>query len=251
MKRSIASWLAVAPLLLLPGASPPSPQDWTPDPVQRTQVIKGRSDGSGGEVRCTFYADLLVQESDTDTPSPADALLIRAGGTRPACNARAPAGVRLKTAGFGLLGRAGPFLLFQESSSHGSVPFVVIDARTRRMVIEDISDAGIDEPGAMRIIKAEPGALTLAFRRGFNASCSIVASPGACWRSIAGDRVAAMPHAIARLAPPVPACARSYRQASAPADNPSVITYSAQVSWTASQGKRVTGSGPVECRPLP
>lgn len=251
MKRSIASWLGVAPLLLLPGAAPPSAPGWTPEPVQRTQVIKGRSDGSGGEVRCTFYADLMVRETDTDTPSPEDTLLVRAGRTRPACNARPTAGVRLKTAGFGLVGRAGPFLLFQESSSHGSVPFVVIEARTGRTVIEEISDAGIDEPGAMRITKAEPGALTLVFRRGFNASCSIVASPAACWRSIAGDRVAAMPQAVARLAPPAPACARSYRQASAPADNPSVITYPAQVSWTASQGKRVTGSGPVECSPLP
>jgi hypothetical protein len=251
MKRSIAFWLSVAPFLLLPGAAPPSASGWTPDPVQRTQVIKGRRDGTGGEVRCTFYADLLVRESDTDTPSSEDALLVRAGRTRPACNARPTAGVRLKTAGFGLVGRAGPFLLFQQSSSHGSVPFVVVDTRTGRTVIEEISDAGIDDPGAMRIIKAEPGAITLAFRRGFNAPCSIIANPAKCWKSIAGDRVTAMPRAVARFTAPVPACARSYRKASAPADNPSVITYPAQVSWTASQGKRVTGSGPVDCWPLP
>ncbi|WP_260599975.1 hypothetical protein [Sphingomonas endolithica] len=236
-----------AALLLLTLAAPATAQ-WSPDRALRTQTVK---DAEGGEISCTFYRDFMVRVPGTDTPSPGDALLVRAGKTPPICSARQPAGVSLKTGGYAFLGRTGIYLFFEEADSNGSVAFAVLDSRTGRTIIDDVTPDGIADPSSIHSIAATPETLKLAFRRALNAQCSVLARPGPCWREITGSKDNDVPPAIARLAPPAQACARSYRAAGIPNDDPSIITYEVQVSWTQGGGRRVQAAGPVGCLPMP
>ena len=173
------------------------------------------------------------------------------GAHGPAARRDSPAGVSLKTGGYRFAGRSGAYLFFEEADSNGSVAFSVIDARTGRTILDDVTQEGLSDPGSIHALIAAPGSLKLAFRRALNTQCSILAKPAPCWRAIVSTKDNDVPPAIARLAPPAQACARSYRQTHIPSDDPSIITYEVQVSWTPSGGRNVQASGPVGCWPLP
>lgn len=239
--------------LVAPRTSPtPSPMastGWAPDRALRTATAK---DAEGGEISCTFYEDFMIRVPGTDTPEPDKALLIRAGGTAPACSAVAPAGLSLDTGGYAFQGRTGVYLFFEVASSNGSVDFLVIDSRTGATIIDDITEEGLSDPGTIRAITATPQSLTLAFRRARNTDCSILASPASCWKQITANPEFGIPPEIARLAPPTEACVKSYSAASIPRDDPSIISYPVEVRWTQGGGaNRVQASGPLGCWPMP
>ncbi|MFD0938915.1 hypothetical protein ACFQ12_27460, partial [Methylobacterium trifolii] len=49
---------------------------------------EGKMSGEGKQITCTTYRDLMVRESDTDTPDPENATLVPlANGAAPACAA--------------------------------------------------------------------------------------------------------------------------------------------------------------------
>ena len=58
-----------------------------PVTVQRVPP-KSQADAVG-EIRCTYYPDLMVLETGTDTPYPSPATIVPTSGTRPACSAMA------------------------------------------------------------------------------------------------------------------------------------------------------------------
>ena len=235
-------------LLLLSFGSAAAGANWTPDPPLRTQTAK---DARGDEITCTYYRDIFVHVTQTDTPSPGDATLIHTSRPPSACSAKTVVGTLLRTRGFSYVGRKGPYLFFEQADPNGATAFSVIDARTGRAVIEDSTQGGIAEQASFHSVLATPVTLTLAYRRAVNTTCSILATPAACWEAIIHDTHKAIPPAVARLAPPVRACARSYAGGKVGRSDPSVIAYEVRVTWTRGGGRQVQATGPVDCLPLP
>ncbi len=200
-----------------------------------------------GEIRCTYYGDFMVRETGTDSPAPGPAAIIPApdAGRRPACNA-APAArtVPLKTEEHALLGRKGPFLVFEAADPYGAVPFIVLDANTGRLIYSD----GKHTDG-LRSVALEGGALRIRYPRAFNGACSIIKDEAGCWSKIA--LAANVPPALAQSPPPVPACTTAYRRAEAPADGPSMIIYDLDVTLDISGRTQVNSFGTVGCEPMP
>src|SRR5665213_3716501 len=174
------------------------------------QTVKATSaDDPIGEITCTTYAELMIRETGTDTPDPGAASLIRipAGAKRPVCgHAAAPGSIPLKTEGQSLLGRKGGFLVFGDTDPNGAVSFQVIAASDGRQLF---TDAKMDQ--GFTAVGLKDGALHLVYRRGFNASCSMVKDPATCWASLVQQ--GAIPPEMAKSPPAAAACAAAYAQA--------------------------------------
>jgi hypothetical protein len=217
-------------------------------PVAVRKVPPKPAADSPGEIVCTYYGDLVVRESGTDSPAPNDAVLspLAQGQPRPPCDARhADGGIALTTEGFSFIGRKGQFLLFSATDPNGAVPFMVIDATTGRVVFEDgtAADRGI------QTVALDHGALRLRYRRGVNASCSIMQDAGACWSKLVAD--GKIPAAMAQSVPSPNVCAAAYKADKAPADDPSVITYDVEATIEIGGRAQVQQRGAVGCLPLP
>ena len=245
MSTAQGAWLAV---LLVSFASSPAIADGTPDRPLRTQTIQ---DADGDEIICTYYPDLVVRVTQTNTPAPGDATLIHVSKHPPACSVKAVAGTLLKTRGSSYIARRDAYLFFEEADPNGATGFSVIDARTGRAIVEDSTLAGISAGGSIPVIAATPVSLTMGYRRAVNMACSIIAEPARCWAAFTRDRRNAVPPTIARLAPPVWACAHSYALGKVDRNDPSIVAYEVLVNWKRGAGLRVQTTGPVSCLPLP
>ena len=188
----------------------------------------------------------MVRERDTDTPDPDAAFLVRIdGGAPPACKASpGPAARRLETGGQRFLGRHASYLFFEEASTHGVVPFTVLDVATGRELLSDsTADSGVST------FSVENGALRLGFKRGVNGGCSIPKQGAACWARIAREEK--LPEAVVKPGPPTRACAEAYRAGKAPKDAESIVLFDVSLTWTGASPAVVQASGPVGCRPTP
>jgi hypothetical protein len=219
------------------------------DRPAKVETLRATSDADPvGKITCTYYPGLMVRETGTDSPDPGPATLIRFPSARPVCSrTAAPAGaIVLKTAGYSLIGRKGPFLAFGETDPNGAVLFMVIAAIDGRELFRD----GETEAG-LRSATLWNGALRLRYTRGVNAPCSVVKDGSACWARLAHD--GAIPPALAHRPPPTRACASAYRrgQTPTPADDPSLITYDVDVTVDGSGGSRVIPRGAVGCEAMP
>lgn len=237
-------WAAGGAVLWLPALA--AAADWTPDPPTRAVTAHA----GGEEVTCTYYRDLVVRERGTDTPAPGPAALLRATTPPPPCSLRI-AGTALATAYQSFVGRRGPYLFFQDTDPNGATAFAVFDARTRRRIVDESSESGIEAKGSLHAVTATPDLLRLTFRRALNLRCSIPADPAGCWRSIVRDPRNRMPAAIARLAPPAAACARSYPPGRQERADPSVVAYETRLTWRRDGRTQAEVLGPVGCTPLP
>jgi hypothetical protein len=208
------------------------------------QKIPAKSDTDPvGEIMCTYYADLMIRETGTDSPAPGPATII--AGAHPACNAQQAAkAISLKTEDFSLTGRKGRFLVFGATDPNGAVAFMVIDAASGRVLY---TDAELTD--GLRSVTLENGGLHLRFKRAFNGSCSILKDGAACWAKMAAD--GNIPHTLAQTPPPVQACAAAYRKGKVPADDPSLISYDVDMALDASGTANVTPRGAVGCAPMP
>ena len=221
------------------------------DHPARVQTVKATSaDDPIGEITCTTYAELMIRETGTDTPDPGAASLIRipAGAKRPACgHAAAPRSIPLKTEGQSLLGRKGGFLVFGDTDPNGAVSFQVLAASDGRQIF---TDAKTDK--GFTAVSLKDGALHLVYRRGFNASCSMVKDPATCWASLVQQ--GAIPPEMAKSPPAATACAAAYAKdqpRAAPADDPSIITYNLDMTVDASGKVKVSSRGAAACEPMP
>ena len=232
--------LLAAALVLLAGGAEAAQFDRR---ASVTTVPPKSADDSAGQITCTFYRDLMVRESGTDTPDPNDATLVR--GRPPRCDtARRPDDVELPTEGFSLLGRKGAFLFFGATDPNGAVPFKVIDV-SGRMIFEDgtAADRGI------RSVAAENGGLHLRYRRGFNAGCSLMQNTADCWSKLVAD--GKLPPDLARAVPSSSLCAAAYKADKAPANDPSIVMYDVEMKIDSAGQARVLSHGAVSCAPLP
>ncbi|WP_331327943.1 hypothetical protein [Methylobacterium fujisawaense] len=201
------------------------------------------TDAAGKQIACTVYGDLVVRESDTDMPDPEDAALIRlpAGEASDCAAAPGPAARKLATGGQRFLGLRAGFLVFEQASTNGMIPFAVLDAASGRTLSEDTTTyEGIDS------FSVEDDGLRIAFRRRVQADCSIPKQDAACWKRIV--REANILELIAALPTPVKACA-AYRIGKTPRDADSIVYFPVRLAWTGSRA--VAASGPVQCRPTP
>lgn len=202
-----------------------------------------------GELRCTYYSDLMVRETGTDSPGPGPASIIPispSSDRQPACDgSRSTREASLKTAYFSLVGRKGRFLVFSATNPNGAAPFVIMDAGSGRLIYSD----GTMGEGFRSAALEGDGALRLRFTRGVNGSCSII-KDAACWARMA--REGKIPRAVAQSPPPVQACVAGYgKDNTTPADDPSIVAYDVDMTLDRTGRVQVNARGAVECYPMP
>ncbi|CAO4195173.1 hypothetical protein [Methylorubrum extorquens] len=237
---STGFFVALSVGLLAPAAA----EGWNAARFDPPAKVETATDAEGREITCTFYPDLVIRESETGTPEPGDAALIPIRGGPPvACRAAPGASARrLETGGQRFIGRADGFLVFEDASTNGTMPFAVIDAGTgRRLFTDTTTYDGIDS------FAAEGATLRLSFRRGVQAPCSIPRGGAACWARIV--REDKLPAPVAALPVPAKACAQAYRAGKAPKDTPSIVSFPVRLVWTGRLA--VEADGPVRCLPTP
>jgi hypothetical protein len=211
------------------------------------KVITIPASGDQDAVTCTFYADVMVRISGTDTPAPDDAMLLRnpAAPAAAACAAKPLHGVELPSSGFDLSGRKGDFLIFEASDPTGASGLIVFDARSGRKLFAD---------GESSIAAAEDiqGTLRLRYVRAINGACSLLADRDGCWAALlAGGEI---PRGVFAGPPSRETCAIAYRQAASPAvpdDDPSMISYPVAVTLDGAGHASVRIMGPIGCDPMP
>ena len=200
-----------------------------------------------GELICTYYRDVMVRETGTDSPAPGPAAIIPVpdAARRPACNAaHAAQEIPLKTEQYYLLGRKGPFLFFDEADPNGAERFMILDASTGRTLYAD----GRTFEG-VKSVALEAGALHIRFIRAFNGSCSVSQDAPGCWPKLVQE--GKIPAQLAQSAPPVHACTASYAREKAPADDPSVISYGIDMTVDRAGDTKIHSFGSLGCEPMP
>lgn len=215
-------------------------------PVATKTVPAKSDDDPNGQIQCTYYHDFMLRETATDTPDPNDAALIPtvAGAARPGCDAvQHDKQVVLKTEGYSYIGRKERFLLFSDTDPNGAVPFMVLDADSGKAIFDD----GTPADHGIQVVTLEHGALHLVYTRAFNAPCSLLKDPAGCWsRLVAEGRV---PRDATQ--PSRDVCIASYREESAPADDPSIVSYAVDTTIDATDQVNVVAHGAIGCAPVP
>jgi hypothetical protein len=218
------------------------------DPWSAVKTVPAKpADDPLGEITCTYYPGLMVRETGTDTPDTGAATVVAYTGARPTCSKAAPAGsVTMKTQDFSLLGRKGPFLVFDAADPNGAVDFLVIAAATGKTLFTDAKS----DTGGITAASLVGGVLHLKYRRGINADCSVLQNGAACWAKLV--KAGALPASLAKAPLPVQACTSAYRkgQPRAPADDPSIILYDVETTVDLAGKSVVTIRGPVGCEPM-
>jgi hypothetical protein len=218
-------------------------------PVTVQRVPAKTSADPVGEVRCTYYPDLMVKETGTDSPNPGNATIVPVSGAseHPACtHATTVRGAPLKTDGYYLIGKKGPYLVFAVADPSGAQNFKIIDAGTGQQIFADSRRST-----GFRSAAVENGALHVRYTRAVNGPCSIVKEGSVCWAKMV--RAGAIPRELALSPPSVQICAAEYRKekAPAPADDPSIIFYDVDITLDESGKAQVNSRGAVGCEPMP
>ncbi len=235
------AWLGAGALIAIIGPVFAQKAGAVFDKPGATKTMQSKADSP--KTICTSYADVMVRETQ-DGPASENAMLVR--GPKAACEAKAPAGATtLETEGLALAGRKGDFLVFTAMDANGAADFVVIDARTGKTVLKD---ATVGSP-EFRSANAEGGVVTLAYRRGINAPCSLPNSGARCWGSLVDD--GKIPDSLARPAPAPELCAAAYKKSKALKDNPSLIAFDVETKIDASGKTTTIAKGKATCDAVP
>jgi hypothetical protein len=215
-------------------------------PVATKKVPAKSDDDPDGQIKCTYYRDFMLRETGTDTPDPNDAKLfpVAAGAARPNCDAsQRDDAVSLKTEGYSYIGRKGRFLLFSATDPNGAVPFTVLDADSGKAIFAD----GTPADRGIQVVALDHDTLHLGYTRAFNAPCSLLKDLAACWSSLVADGT--VPRGMAQ--PPRDLCAASYKEESAPADDPSIVSYDVDTTIDAQGQAHVVAHSAIGCAPVP
>ena len=210
-------------------------------PVSVRHVPPRNPNEDSTEIRCTYFADLMVRETQ-DGPTSENAAIVR--NAKAPCTAKAgPGETVLDTAGMTLDGRRGAFLLFSDLDPHGATGFVVIDAKTGKIVLRD---AALSNP-VLQSLTLENGNLRLRYKRGINAPCSLMENAQGCWTQLVKEGL--IPAEM--KAPSATICADAYKRDKAPRNNPSIVVYATEVTIDAGGSAKVLSRGTVECESMP
>jgi hypothetical protein len=205
------------------------------------QRLEPEAAGETSEIVCTQFDDLTIRE-EQEGPTSKPAGLIAAGGT---CGrAETPGETKVKSAGMYFLGRKGPALVFEEMDPHGASAFVVVDSDTGTIVFRDRTFGAPAFTG----LSWDGGQMSLSYMRGVNAPCSMLKNRAACAAELNAKNL--MPRAMTSKLKPG-ACTGPYAEASAPDDNPSILSHKVDVVLAADQSPKRKPYGPVACAPMP
>lgn len=188
------------------------------DPPVKRQQVAGKE---GRETVCTTFSDVTLIER-VDGPTALAPVLADPKGR---CGAPRPGqGVELDLRDMAFEGRVGPMMVFSQMDAHGAVDIAVAEVILDKKVV--FRDAAVGDPP---IRKAEIGhsAFVLGYVRGINASCSLRQDARACWARLVGE--GKIPKEMAGMAPDGSICAKSYAEAGAPPDAPSIVTWTNEV----------------------
>jgi hypothetical protein len=200
---------------------------------------------ANGEIRCTYYADMMIRETGTDTPTPGPAFLVSLREQKSPCAAAATVNERrLETENHSFDGRKGAFLVFSATDPNGAIPFRVLDLADGHSVF---SDARIGDSLQSIVLKGDT--LRLRYRHGVNGSCSVYGSGPVCWGKLLSE--GKVPRGLAQSQPSVESCGAAYRRTKAPANDPSLISYDVDVTLKRSGKARINSRGTVSCDAMP
>ncbi len=213
-----------------------------PVAVQKLDAVEGPHPAEA--ITCTWYADLMIRETGTDSPGTGPAYVVRPGpaGERPVCRAAATGrDVMLGTDNLFLLGRKGPYLVFEETDANGPEPFFVRHLPEGRQIYTDQTGAGL------AAVSLQGDALRLRYERDYAAPCSLLKDGAACWSR--AMREGHFARAVASQPPPTD-CAATYKLASGvTSDMASLIVYEVDMTLTPDGRAAVLSRGRVGCQP--
>jgi hypothetical protein len=234
--------LTTAALLMAPAVTRADPVFDTP-----AKVVTIPANGDQDAITCTFYADVMIRISGTDTPAPDDAMLLQspAAPASSACATKPSQGVELPTEGFDMSGRKSNFLIFEASDPTGASGLIIFDARTGRKLFAD-------GESSITVVEDVQGTLRLRYVRAINGSCSLLANRDGCWSALLAS--GQIPRGVFAGPPTRETCTRTYRPAGSPAvpdDDPSMISYPVVLTLDSAGHASVQSAGPVGCDPMP
>ena len=212
-------------------------------------VATEATDGPHPQVamRCTYFADTVIRETQTDSPGfgPAFVMTHQAGSPRPACSAST--GLRetkIPVQNQALVGRKGGFLFFSSTEAPASEPFEIIRMRDGKSLYTDTRQAE-----HMKSVIADGDTLRLTYVRAVDAPCSIPQDGVVCWaRTVKQSKFV---RAIASQPAPIDACAASYRSSKTPTTDPSMITYDVSLIIAGDEKPTILSRGSIGCEPMP
>lgn len=231
--------MTVLPLALAAALAAKGPFD-APKAKQEVE-LPADAQGPAAKLRCTVYRAFVVKELDRGEKGAARLTLVRydpAGAVPPCDLAFVPGEVEVEGWSGHFAGARGRFVFFagDDGWEAGSTGFAVYDARTGRKVFEDAA-----VPGPEKLVLEPDGEdLKVKFRRAWRAPCSLVKDPAGCWKRIRG--------ALA-LPGDAPVCTASYARAKAPPEDPSVLTYDAEVPSLTARRVRAAAAPKAACEP--
>ena len=198
------------------------------------------ADPAVGVQRCTYYPDLTVRETQTDSPGTGPTYLLpgAAGGKRVKCGS---GGRKLNTSEQAFVGRKGGFLFFVPTDANGAEAFEVLLVRDGSKVYDDVMEA-------FKSASVSGETLHLVYTRGYDGSCSLLTGGGACWTKMMKEGKFAK--AISERAPPVAACQAGYNANGAkdPPTSTSEITYDVDVTIEPGEKAVVNSRGVLGCK---
>jgi hypothetical protein len=188
----------------------------------RTVPLTRDGEGSAASLTCDTYDGFMVKVVvERGEKGSARLALVRFDpeSAAPACEeAAAPGEVALADWSGYFAGARSHYVFFgdEDGWEARSTAFAVYDVVTGKKVfadaaVPDVSEARIDQVGRD---------LRLRYRRAWKAECSLVADPDSCWKTIGR---------LLGLEGAPPACTAAYAREKAPANDPSVLTYDAEV----------------------
>jgi len=203
--------------------------------------LPANANGQAGKLRCTVFKTFVVKEVDRGEKGAEAHSIVRydpAGAVPPCDLAFVPGEVPVEGWSGYFAGARGRFVFFagDDGWEAGSTGFAVFDARSGRKVFEDAAVPGPEK----LVLEADGEDLKLRFRRAWRAPCSIAKDPAGCWKKVRGAL------ALPGEAPP---CAAAYAKQQAPADDPSVLTYDAEVPSLTAKRVRAAAQPKVACFP--
>lgn len=201
------------------------------------------ADPDVGVQRCTYYPDLTVRETQTDSPGTGPTYLLPGapGSKRAKCG---PGGRKLNTSEEAFVGRKGSFLFFVPTDANGAEPFEVLSMKDGSKLYDDVM-----EPEAFKSATVSGEALHLVYTRGFEGSCSLFTGGNACWATMMKE--GKFTKAISERGLPVAACQAGYNANGAkdlPAST-SEITYDVDVTIEPGKKAVVNSRGVLGCKP--
>ena len=201
------------------------------------------ADPDVGVQRCTYYPDLTVRETQTDSPGTGPTYLLPGapGGKRAKCG---PGGRELNTSEEAFVGRKGGFLFFVPTDANGAEPFEILAVKDGSKLYDDVV-----EPEAFKSASVSGEALHLVYTRGYDGSCSLLTGDGICWAKMM--KAGKFAKAISEQAPPVAACQAGYNAhgVKEPPTLTSEITYDVDVTIEPGKKAVVNSRGVLGCKP--